>query len=122
MAKAHLTTKTGTRIVIEGDPVEVATLVKQIAGETGSSKTSRAEGVRSGKRGRQSKATPINLLSTLIDSRFFRKPKDLAAVKVALEEMGHHYPVTTLSPALLRLVRKRQLRRLKGKNRWLYTG
>ena len=34
-------------------------------------------------------------------------------MKAALEEMGHHYPVTTLSPTLLRQVRKRNLRRLK---------
>ncbi len=121
MAKAHLTTRAGTRIVVEGDPAEVAALVKQIDWETGYSKTSRAEGI-GGKQRRRSKATPINLLSTLIDSGFFRKPKDLAAVKVALEEMGHHYPITTLSPALLRLVRKRQLRRLRDKNRWLYAG
>lgn len=119
MAKAHLTTKTGTTIVIEGNPVEVAALVKQIGTDTWLSKTSRAKGVRSRK---QPKATPINLISTLIDGGFFRKPKDLAAVKVALEEMGHYYPVTTLSPALLRVVRKRQLRRLRDKNRWLYTG
>jgi hypothetical protein len=121
MAKAHLTTRAGTRVVVEGDPAEIAALVNQIDGETVSSKTSRAE-VSGGKQRRRSKTTPINLLSTLIDSGFFKKPKDLAAVKVALEEMGHHYPITTLSPALLRLVRKRQLRRLRDKNRWLYTG
>jgi len=57
-----------------------------------------------------------------MDGGFFRKPKDLAAIKVALEEMGHYYPITTLSPTLLRLVRKRQLRRTRDKKRWLYTG
>lgn len=122
MAKARLTTKTGTRIVIEGDPMEVAALVRQIEAERGPSKTSRAEGARAGRQRGEPKATPINLISTLIDGGFFRKPKDLGAVKVALEEMGHYYPATTLSPAMLRLVRKRQLRRLKDKNRWLYTG
>jgi hypothetical protein len=29
--------------------------------------------------------------------------------------------VTTLSPLMLRLVRKRELRRIKGKKRWLYV-
>jgi hypothetical protein len=58
----------------------------------------------------------------LIDGNFFRKPKDLAAIKIALEEAGHYYPVTTLSPTLLRFVRSRQLRRIKDKNKWLYTG
>jgi hypothetical protein len=119
LAKARLTTKTGTSIVIEGSAAEVAALVKQIEPEAGASKP------RAGSRRRreQPKATPINLISSLIDGGFFRKkPKDLAAVKGALADMGHVYPVTTLSPTLLRLVRSRQLRRLKEKKRWLYTG
>ncbi|MBI3055426.1 MAG: hypothetical protein HYY77_15520, partial [Betaproteobacteria bacterium] len=57
-----------------------------------------------------------------IDGGFFKKPKDLGAVKIALEEMGHRYPVTTLSPVLLRLIRKRQLRRMREQKRWVYTG
>jgi hypothetical protein len=43
-------------------------------------------------------------------------------VKAALEEMGHHYPVTTLSGAMLRQVRKHNLRRVKQDKRWVYTG
>jgi hypothetical protein len=64
----------------------------------------------------------VDLITNLIDGGFFKKPKDLAAVKGALEELGHHYPVTTLSGAMLRQVRKRNLRRLKQDKRWLYTG
>lgn len=122
MAKARLTTKTGTSIVIEGSAAEVAALVKQIEPEAAASRRPSSTGA--GSRGRREpKATPINLISALIDGGFFRrKPKDLAAVKSALAEMGHVYPVTTLSPTLLRLVRSRQLRRLKEKKRWLYTG
>jgi hypothetical protein len=62
------------------------------------------------------------LVSQLIDGGFFKKPKELGAIKTALEEQGHYYPVTTLSPAVLRLVRKKQLRRIKDKKRWLYVG
>ena len=123
MAKARLTTKAGTSIVIEGSAAEVAALVKQIEPEAGASKP--PSSARAGNRPRreQPKATPLNLISSLIDGGFFRKkPKDLAAVRGALAEMGHVYPVTTLSPTLLRLVRSRQLRRLKEKKRWLYTG
>ena len=123
LAKARLTTKSGTSITIEGSAAEVAELVKQIEPETGASKPQSSTGARSRRRREQPKATPINLISSLIDGGFFRKkPKDLAAVKGALAEMGHVYPVTTLSPTLLRLVRSRQLRRLKEKKRWLYTG
>ncbi len=64
----------------------------------------------------------VDLIANLIDGGFFKKPKDLAAVKGALEELGHHYPVTTLSGAMLRQVRKRNIRRLKQDKRWMYTG
>src|SRR5712664_3707254 len=119
MAKAHLTTQKGTTIVIEGTPSEVATLVKQFEGESLLPTPQPKHRPLSGSRG---KPTPVNLISSLIDGGFFKKPKDLGSVKVALEEIGHYYPVTSLSPALLRLVRKHALRRIKDKKRWLYTG
>jgi len=121
MPKAHVTTKAGATIVIEGSTDEVAALVKKIQGEVPArTEPARRSHRREGKA--TSRPTPINLISSLIDGGFFRKPKDLASVKVALEEMGHYYPVTSLSPALLRMVRSRQLRRLRDKKRWMYTG
>jgi len=121
MAKAHLTTKTGTTILIEGSPEEVAAMVKQLQNEESSSETPPAQRRQKTPK-TASRPTPVNLISSLIDGGFFRKPKDLGSVKVALEEIGHFYPVTSLSPALLRLVRKRQLRRIRDKKRWMYTG
>lgn len=118
MAKARITTKDGTKITVEGSPDEVAAITAKLRGGTVAS----GDDGESGQRKKRAKATPMGLLGSLIDGNFFRKPKDLGEVKAALEEMGHVYPVTTLSPILLRLVRKRQLRRLKDKNRWLYTG
>jgi hypothetical protein len=119
MVKAHIITKTGAKITIEGTPSEVAEIVRKAGVEQSSATALRSSPRRT--KGSQ-KATPVNLVSGLIDGGFFRKPKDLAAIKIALEEMGHYYPVTSLSPTLLRLVRKRQLRRLKENKRWLYTG
>jgi hypothetical protein len=125
MAKAHITTKSGTKIVIEGTPEEVSSLVARFEGNT----TQQQSGTRR-KRDTASPAAskprtkigPVNLISELIDGGFFKKPKELSAIKLTLEEQGHYYPVTTLSPIMLRLVRKRQLRRIKEKNRWLYVG
>jgi hypothetical protein len=125
MAKANIVTILGTKITIEGDPQEVASVIKRLEMESNPGKQAAKKGSdRSSakKAPRSQRATPVNLVSSLIDGGFFRKPKDLGAVKTALEELGHFYPVTTLSPALLRLVRKRQLRRIKEKKRWLYTG
>jgi hypothetical protein len=121
MAKANIVTPSGMRITVEGSPQEVAQIVSQVRGDEPPSQNAKPTG-KATKRSVKEKPSPINLLSSLIDGGFFRKPKDLGAVKVALEEMGHYYPVTSLSPTLLRLVRKRQLRRLKDNKRWLYTG
>jgi hypothetical protein len=118
MAKAHLTTKNGTKIVIEGTPEEVAGLVARFDDQPDGSKKGAA------KKSRQSRAKtgPVGLVGELIDANFFKKPKGLGAIKLALEEQGHFYPVTTLSPILLGMVKKRTLRRVKDNKRWLYVG
>ena len=119
MAKAHITTGGGTKVTIEGTPEEVAALIKTF--ESGvATRAGRADKARSRKAG--VKTGPVSLIAELIDGGFFKKPKELSAIKLALAEQGHHYPVTTLSPLLLRLVRKRELRRIKDEKRWLYVG
>lgn len=120
MAKAEYVTLTGTRVTIEGKPREVAEMLKHL--NTSSSILPDAAPRSKVAKKRMLKATPTNLISSLIDGGFFRKPKDLATVKSTLEESGHYYPVTTLSPTMLRFVRGRQLRRIKDNNKWLYTG
>jgi hypothetical protein len=56
---------------------------------------------------------------------FFKKPQSIGKTRSELAAHGWHYPVTTLSGELIRLVQKRQLRRQRGKegNRqvWLYA-
>lgn len=122
MAKAHITTTSGTKVTIEGNPEEVALIVRQLQRAEVTSKSGRRATSRERKPTPRQRATPTNLILSLIDGGFFKKPKDLVAVKEALEEMGHYYPVTTLSPSLLRIVRKRRLRRIKEEKKWLYTG
>ena len=118
MAKAHISLDNGTKVTVEGTPAEVAALIAQF----GSGATPAKHAKQSMPRKSTAKSGPVNLLSELIDGGFFKKPKELGAIKTALEEQGHFYPVTTLSPALLRLVRKKQIRRIKDKKRWLYVG
>ena len=118
MAKAHITTKAGTKVTIEGTPDEVAKLVGQFEGAPVRHKKDMQ---RVTERRSRPKTGPINLLAELIDGGFFKKPRELSAIRIALEEQGHFYPVTSLSPTVLRLVRKRELRRIKDKSRWLYV-
>jgi len=120
MPRAKIITPTGATIVIEGSTKEVAELVGKIEGiPRGFESSQRASG---GKKQQRAKDSLTGLIASLIDGGFFKKPKDLAAVKLRLDEMGHVYPVTTLSPSMLRRVRSRDLRRLKQDNRWFYTG
>ena len=118
MAKAQISFPDGTTVRLEGTPDEISAVVDRgrKTQETG----------RPSPRGKvKARSRPpqlVDLIANLIDGGFFKKPKDLAGVKTALEEMGRHYPVTTLSGAMLRQVRKRNLRRLRQDKRWVYTG
>src|SRR5947209_6444302 len=113
MAKAQIKLPDGISVRIDGTPDEIATVVERFK--------AKAATPRKTTRGTRERVQLPDLLANLIDGGFFKKPKDLASVKAALEEMGHHYPVTTLSPTMLRQVRKRNLRRLKQDKRWMYT-
>ena len=120
MAKAHITTKDGATVTIEGSHEEVAALIAKLGARPNREGRAVSEGLSHRKS--TAKPTVTGLVSELIDGGFFKKPKELGAIKVALEEHGHFYPVTTLSPVVLRLVRKKELRRIKDKKRWLYVG
>jgi len=119
MAKAQLVTAEGTKVTVEGAPDEVAALVAKLA--AGKPSQSKREASKHRHKSR-AKVGPVSLISDLIGGGFFKKPKELSAVKLALEEQGHFYPATSLSPILLRLVRRRSLRRIKDNGRWQYVG
>jgi len=118
MPTASIILPGGAKVVIDGTQAEVAGLIAKFqAGppseQTGSKKSSeKAAAKRMG---------PLGLLVDLTDAGFFKTPQELGAVRVALEERGHFYPTTSLSPLLLRLVRSKQLRRIKTNKRWTYV-
>jgi hypothetical protein len=118
MAKAQIVTRAGTKITVEGTAEEVADLIERFD-DSAPSKKVIAESAPAKRT--QSKAGPQDRIHSLITGGFFRRPQGLGAIRAALEEQGHFYPVTTLSPVLLRLVRGRSLRRLKDNNVWSYV-
>src|SRR5438105_12812226 len=107
MAKATITTPEGITISIEGTPKEISSV-----GEDLKEKAAQAAPARRRPRAKPGRVLLVDLIASLRDGGFFKRPRDLASVKSSLAEMGHHYPVTTLSPAMLRLVRRRNLRRV----------
>lgn len=118
MPKAVIAMKGGSTVTIEGSSEEVAALVSRLNG-------GHAGGVMPAKSNTSSrqkaKPTLTGLVEELIADNFFSHPKDLGAVKVALEGRGHFYPTTTLSPIMLRFVKRRELRRIKEKKHWAYV-
>jgi len=117
MAKARITTQGGATVTLEGTSEELALLISRLEGGTPHSQRK----TKAAHRGSKLRPSPTNLISDLVDGGFFKKPKELSAIKLVLEEQGHYFPLTSLSPTLLRLVRRRHLRRIKNQKRWLYV-
>jgi hypothetical protein len=115
MAKAKITTKNGLTMQVDGTPAEIAAVLRDLKEQE--------EGAPAPKEKRRKKErTQLpDLIGSLIDGGFFKKPKELAAVKTALEEMGHYYPMTSLSGAMLRQVQGRNLRRMRKDKLWVYA-
>jgi hypothetical protein len=117
MPTASITMPSGAKVVIEGSQPEVADLLAIF-------QQGQIPQVKSRPRLQPRPTTrigPLELLLGLIGDGFFKTPRDLGSVKRALEEQGHFYPTTTLSPLMLRLVRRKTLRRIKDAKRWTYV-
>lgn len=56
----------------------------------------------------------VGALNLLINDGFFDTPQPLTAVMNKLQEMGRHYPKSTVAMGLLNLTRSRVLVRLKN--------
>jgi hypothetical protein len=124
MATAKVTLPDGTTVNIDGTPEEVAALVQRISPSDGPP-TRRGSGSRKARA--QAPKTrpmgPIDYIRALIAEDFFASKRGLGDIKAKLAEQAHFYPVTSLSPTLVRLVRKRELRRIKedGTGTWQYV-
>ena len=116
MANAKISIPGGVSVEIDGTPEEVASVLERL----------RSEAVRA--------ATPIEttqsskmrgeipaLMSLLKSEEFFKTPRGLSDVREKLAQMGHHYPVTTLSGAMQAQARNRNLRRFKQDGKYVYV-
>jgi hypothetical protein len=120
MAKAKISMADGTEITIEGDPSEVAAIVQKVSGFAVSSGHNQAGQQKRTPKEKRLRSSPTDLILSLADGGFFKTPKDLAAIKEGLAEIGHIYAVQTLSSILFKMVRRRYLRRVKEDGRWVY--
>jgi hypothetical protein len=122
MATATYRLPNGTTVTIEGAPEEVQEILEKLGSDPGHSgprkKTPRALGAR----GASGPTTTSEYIRDLISEGFFAAERGLRDVQAQLRAGGHIYPTTTLSPALVRLVRRKELRRVRGTDKqWKYV-
>ena len=127
MAKANLILPDGTKVNIEGTAEDVGALLSRFSG--GESAPTKKKKARKKKKStgqpktvaRKTRKGPQTLIEDLANENYFKSKRKIGDIQKKLEEKGHIYAITSLSPPLLRLTRKRVLRRLKEKTGWVYV-
>lgn len=114
MVKAIIELKDGIKIHVEGTPEEITRTKELVTAKKG--KLSKKEKIK-----KQKKGGPLGRILELREENFFNKPRGITEIKQKLEEKTHYYPLSSLSPALIRLVRKQELRRLKKGGKWVWV-
>lgn len=117
MVKATIKRKDGTSIVIEGSEDEVNRVISLVDG----GRPARALKPKENKDAIIGKMSIGDMILELKDEKFFDKPRSLVEIKNALSEKGGIYAITTLSAPVIRLVRKRNLGRVRQNKKWMYV-
>ncbi len=132
MAKANLVLPDGTKVNIEGTADEVFLLLGKLSAQESKSggtttakkktkkKRKKAASGNGGTTGKKQEG-PTSLITELIDEGYFKAKHTLADIQKKLEERGHIYAQTSISPQLTRLTRKRTIRRIKENKGWVYV-
>jgi len=115
MVEATIELKDGTKVRVEGTPEEVAKTKELMITKEGK-KLIRKEIKR-----KQKRKGPLSLILELKGETFFDKPQTISDVKQKLEEKTYYYPLSSLSPALIRLVKKGELGRIKKGGKWMWV-
>lgn len=116
MARAQIETPDGASVKLEGTPAEIAAVLKELKVKP------KADGtVKAKTKGKGGKVTIPSLVEELKHEGFFKKTKTLGDIKKRLGELGHNYPLTTLSGAMQGEAKKRRLRRFKQDGKYVYA-
>jgi hypothetical protein len=127
MAKATLTLPDGTIVTVTGSAEEIASIMSlhgastKPSGRTTTASAKGAKKVPASKKSGKSRGGPKQRIQALVDAGFFKERKSINDIQAKLEEEGHIYAQSSLSPALVRLTRDKALRRVKHDNKWAYV-
>jgi hypothetical protein len=122
VAKARIVTLDGAKVDIDGTPGEIAALLRTLkVGTATSAHSMTSTKAAAAPRRRTTRPTLPRLIAELIEAKFFAKPKGIAEIRARLADLGHHYPVTSMSGPLQDLARQRKLRRFKKDGKYIYA-
>jgi len=122
MAKANIVLPNGSKVDIEGTPEEI----NQILGVLGNAAPKEID-----KRHDPSLPAKIpkskekigltGLILELKTHGFFKEKRSLSEIRERLESEGYIYPNTTVAPILIRLIKSRELGRVREDGAWKYV-
>jgi hypothetical protein len=116
MPKANVTFPDGTKVTIQGSEAQVSEIINRI------SPVSKGRRPAQKSSGRTTRPGPSTHIQTLVDEGYFKKKRSIGDIQTALEERGYIYSTPSLSPTLIRLIRKRgPLRRIKEADGYKYV-
>jgi hypothetical protein len=115
--KAYIKTPDGVDVEIDGTPAEVSAVLKSVEIKAQAPPKRRSHSPKT----KEVKDGLPSLIDSLKQERFFKKPQSLNDIRLKLKDLGHNYPLTTLSARMGREVRKRTLRRFKENKKYVYA-
>lgn len=116
MAFARIIMPGGISVEVDGTPEEISSVLENLKSKHApASLRERAEKRKSGR------GQIPGLIVALKSEEFFKAPKGLSDIQAKLAELGHHYPLTTLSGAMQTQCKNRNLRRFKQHGRYVYV-
>lgn len=122
MAETLIEFPGGGRAKVTGTPQEIAEVLR-LAGMA-ATKAPHAQNLAETRlaNAKGTRAGPMELISELKSVGFFAVERSIGEVQAKLRAGGNIYALTSLSPALIRLVRRRVLGRVRGaRGRWVYV-
>jgi len=122
VAEASIQLADGSNVTVRGTPEEVARILAMVQSQQSRYSVTSPDSKEPTGRHDSAKTGPQADILRLKATGFFKeRPRALRDVKEGLDAQGQIYPVTTLSGALLALVKKRELGRVREDGVWKYV-
>ncbi len=117
MVKAEIILTDGTKMIVDGTPEEILQIKESLEKKHSKSSTPPAD---IGRKPISDKG-PLGRVSLLVQEGFFKEKRSISEIKSKLAEKAIFYDLTSLSPSVLRLVKRGELRRIKEEGNWRYV-